>query len=449
MLCFSTKWGCGAGLLTLLYGPIPLIGLVHRWGVAMSEMPMAPTRRQLENFENADYSQEDVDQLRAEIHARVLGHRALLGLPTNGDSLLEEDSTKEFIRRSHAAQREEYRAKEAKFVAKRGQALLRRHFADGWEVSPDRVEPVISVVESETEDSDLFRLTTLLWSVPVSRGYGRRLRFLVRDNANGKLIGIFALTDPVFNLRARDEWIGWNADDRRARLVNVMDAYIVGAVPPYSHLLGGKLVASLMTSQEVCEAFIAKYGNTEGIISQQKKHAQLVLITVTSALGRSSLYNRLKLPGLLEFERIGMTEGWGHYHIPADLFLLMRNLLRLVDHDYWWRHRFGMGPNWKMRVVRAALAEAGLPEDLMRHGIHREVFAAPLAPASREFLRGEDSSLVVCRPRAPEIGRCAVDRWLIPRAKRRPDYRSWTREATWIQMMDEPPPPWQLSLGIP
>ncbi len=34
------------------------------------------------------------------------------------------------------------------------------------------------------------------------------MRYLVYDRNNDKLIGIFALTDPVFNLRVRDAWIG-------------------------------------------------------------------------------------------------------------------------------------------------------------------------------------------------------------------------------------------------
>ncbi len=160
-------------------------------------------------------------------------------------------------------------------------------------LSPEEVDPYISLVKADTEDAALFRLATLLWSVPVSRGYGRRMRFLVRDRANGKLLGLFALTDPVFNLKARDTWIGWTADERRQRLVDAMDAHIVGAVPPYSTLLGGKITAALMSSQEVCDIFASKYNQQTGIISQQCKHAQLLLITVTSALGRSSLYNRL------------------------------------------------------------------------------------------------------------------------------------------------------------
>ncbi len=272
----------------------------------------------------------------AELHERIrvelLAHLALIGL----DPLVpapDQTYTKDLVRSRHAAQRAEFREGEQQFLFRHGRKLL-PHFAEGREVIPEAVDPAISLVISETEDADLFRLATLLWSVPVSRGYGRRLRFLVRDRANGKLIGIFALTDPVFNLQARDSWIGWDVDDRRQRLVHVMDAHVVGAVPPYSSLLGGKITAALMTSQEVCDAFAAKYSHRSGIISQQYKHAQLVLITVTSALGRSSLYNRLKLPGVLEFLHIGQTTGWGHFHIPQPLFFLMRELLRREGHAY-------------------------------------------------------------------------------------------------------------------
>src|SRR3546814_18344755 len=84
-------------------------------------------------------------------------------------------------------------------------------------------------------------MASLYWQVPVSDGYGRRMRFLVWDQAHGKLIGIFALGDAVFNQAARDAVIGWDHHRRSAALVNLMDAYVLGALPPYSHLLGGKL----------------------------------------------------------------------------------------------------------------------------------------------------------------------------------------------------------------
>lgn len=96
----------------------------------------------------------------------------------------------------------------------------------------------------------------------------------------------------------------------------------MGAVPPYAQLLGGKLVASLIGSREVASHYRSKYGRTTGIISGKQKRAQLALVTVTSAFGRSSIYNRLHLREqpfdassltLAKLERIGETTGYGHF----------------------------------------------------------------------------------------------------------------------------------------
>jgi hypothetical protein len=375
-------------------------------------------------------SEEDVDDLRRLIRENFLAHLNAIGLIGSIDNNVQRFDSKEVIRAYHAAHRTEYRMRECKFVEKFGRKLL-NNFADGCEIVPNAIEPILCPVASDSYDSALFRLATLLWSVPVSRGYGRRMRFLVRDKSNGKLMGLFALADPVFNLRARDSWIEWNVNDRRQRLVNVMDAFVVGAVPPYTHLLGGKVVASLMSSQEVCDAFAAKYCDSRGIISGEQKHPHLALITVTSALGRSSLYNRLKLPGMVEFLRIGMTEGWGHFQVPEKLFLDMRRLLELEGHPYASGHEFGQGPNWRMRVVRAALIKVGLDPNLMRHGIAREVYAVPLAQNWREFLCGRAKTCDVQRHSATEISRLAVQRWMVPRASRNPEYYNWTRCNTW------------------
>src|SRR2546421_5925097 len=384
--------------------------------------------------EDYNYFEEcSLAELRERIRIELLAQLALIGLdPSSSES--DRLDTKELIRACHAQQRAAFRASEQQFLVRYGRALL-SHFAGGSEVTPDAVDPQISLVLSGTEDAALFRLATLLWSVPVSRGYGRRLRFLVRDRANGKLLGLFALTDPVFNLKARDTWIGWSVDERRQQLVHVMDAHIVGAVPPYSLLLGGKVTAALMASQEVCDAFAAKYNHRSGIISQQYKHAQLLLITVTSALGRSSLYNRLKLPGTVDFVHIGQTTGWGHFHIPQPLFLLMRELLRREGHTYASGHQFGQGPNWRLRVAREALRRVGLDPHMLQHGISREIYGVPLVPNWRECLRGEEEIGAAVRSSAATIGTLAVNRWLIPRAIRYPDYVRWTRETTWEQLV--------------
>ena len=305
---------------------------------------------------------------------------------------------------------------------------MQKHLADGIDVQPEYIRPRLELIDAHTWQSDLFRLASLSWSVPVSEGFGRRLRYLVWDDYNKKLIGIMALGDPVFNLKARDDVIGWNAADRSKRLVNILDAYVLGAIPPYNFLLGGKLIASLIRTKEVRDHFKRKYGSTRGIISKKKKHAQLVMVTTSSSLGRSSVYNRVRLGTQSYLHPIGFTSGWGHFHIPDSLFLEIRAYLRRIRHGYVDAHRFGSGPNWRLRTIRAAFDELGFKADLLKHGIKREMFVCELAANAGRVLRGEAKRATYRGLKTvEEVGALARERWLVPRASRVPEYKNWKK----------------------
>jgi Domain of unknown function (DUF4338) len=155
------------------------------------------------------------------------------------------------------------------------------------------------------------------------------MRFLVWDESVHKIMGIIALGDPVFNLNVRDQFIGWSAEERSRRLVDIMDAYVLGAVPPYSSILGGKLIASLLRTTEIRDSFIARYANSRGVISKKKKRPILAMVTTTSALGRSSVYNRVVLGGAQYLQPLGFTKGYGHFHVDGDLFGDIRRYLEL------------------------------------------------------------------------------------------------------------------------
>ena len=372
----------------------------------------------------------DRDLLRNEIER----HLARVGL--NG-GLARDDLSKEAIRHIHRFHREAAQRRIRRALGSKVERFV-EEIANGDEVDPENIRPELVEARAGSRTGDLFRFAALLWSIPVSQGYGRRLRFLVRDQSNGKLIGIFALGDPVFNLRVRDEWIGWNQQGRRDRLVNVMDAYVVGAVPPYSSLLGGKLITSLIASQEVANAFEERYGSKAGLISRRQKRARLTLVTVTSALGRSSIYNRLKLmrrasgrtgQPAVELLRLGTTTGYGHFQITDELFAQLRAVLQEDGHTYADGHQFGDGPNWRIRVARQALQSLGLePDDVLRHGIRREVYAMPTATNSREFLAGRADAPRFDHLSVDEISDLARGRWLVPRSERKPNYREFHRE---------------------
>ena len=371
---------------------------------------------------------------REALRGKIQRHLEAIGL--NGhrpDDVL----SKEAIRHIHRFHRESKQQRIRKALGNKIDRFM-EEIANGDEVEPENIQPELVDVRAGRRTGDLFRFAALLWSIPVSQGYGRRLRFLVRDRANGKLIGIFALGDPVFNLRVRDEWIGWDHQDRRERLVNLMDAYVVGAVPPYADLLGGKLVASLIASQEVANKFEERYGNTAGLISGKRKQARLAVVTVTSALGRSSMYNRLKLtanaPGkdaetVVELLQLGSTMGYGHFQITEDLFSQLRRVLQEDEHKYADGHQFGDGPNWRIRVARKGLESLGMNADeILKHGIKREVYAMPIASNSRRFLSGEHRQPIFNRLTVDEISVLARNRWLVPRSKRLPRYQGFRRE---------------------
>lgn len=372
------------------------------------------------------------NESRRQLAAAILSHLETLGL-TGEPSTNGHRPDKASIRAMHGVHREE-RAQRVRKALRGKEAKLLARLATGAEVRPADVTPRLVTVPSDGPDAELFRFATLLWSVPVSSGYGRRLRFLVIDESNEKLIGVIGLTDPVFNLAARDRWIGWDAEGRQERLVHVMDAFVLGAVPPYSALLGGKLVASLVASSEVGEAFDQRYGSRIGEISGRSKNPRLALVTVTSALGRSSLYNRLSLKApadphgqraiLVEAIRLGETLGYGHFHLTDALFGEVRDLLRAKGHPYADGNRFRQGPNWRMRVVRAGLIELGIDPERMRHGVAREVIAIPRAANAVRYLAGDDQAPKMRTPTVTELGTAARERWIVPRAARRSEYQS-------------------------
>lgn len=350
------------------------------------------------------------------------------GFDVNGDRIVLHSTSKEFLRRvhEHAVRAEVGRAKSS---LSRHETRLLSYIANGNEVDPNRVRPVIVRVLPDTEYARLFRYASLHWSIPISNGYGRRMRFLVLDEYNGKLIGLLGLCDPVFSLRARDEWIGWGFEQRRQRLVHVMEAYVLGAVPPYSQLLFGKFIAMVAASIEIREAFRKQYTGRETVIRQRYCPADLALVTTTSALGRSSVYNRLRYRDRLIMQSVGYTTGWGTFHFANGLYekildFAHANCVGTAKAQGWGGGEFRN----RLEVVRKCLKTLGLPTEWIRHQVRREIFVAPLASNAREFLRGMTDTLDYYDEGIDAYFEFFRERWLIPRAQRDGSYRSFRRE---------------------
>lgn len=362
---------------------------------------------------------------RERLRAKVLRSLRSQGFRIHAGRLVPPDANdKEQVRALHTGAVRHQIERSRTGLARHERRLL-RFIASGSEIDPARIRPRLVLVQPGSEDELLFRYTRLHWSIPVSAGYGRRLRFVVYDEFNGKLMGVFGLSDPVYSLGPRDRWIGWTPSQRKARLQCAMELFVLGAVPPYSQLLCGKLIALLATSSEVQRAFRRKYGGERAFISGKPLDGRLALLTTTSALGRSSLYNRLTFQGEPVFRSLGFTQGSGEFHFGNGFYDELRELA-IAHCDASAKHaRWGEGFRNRRELVRKALPLLGLSRELVYHGVRREIFAAPLASNTNPFLRGEQQRLRPFGHTAAELFAWFRERWLLPRARRDARYRSF------------------------
>ncbi len=293
---------------------------------------------------------------------------------------------------------------------------LRKYFASEKDIDVEKIKPRLIYFDSKDKlHNKIFSAATKSWSTPVSSGYGRRMRFLVWDDGNDKLIGIIGLCDPVIGLNVRDNYIGWNKETKEKRLYNVLTAYILGSVYPYNELLGAKLVALLATSKEVTDKFREKYEGRVTHIRKERKIPELVMIDTMGAFGKSSIYNKLK-----GWKFIGYTKGQTHYHLSTNGFYEeAEKILKEINHPIIFSYKYGNGPNWKIRVIKEVLAIIGLKEEkILTLGTKRAYYIAPLIKNWREFLNGQTDKVERTEKTSEELFEYWKKRWF-PKGKKR------------------------------
>ncbi|MFZ3166730.1 MAG: Druantia anti-phage system protein DruA [Candidatus Methanoperedens sp.] len=375
-----------------------------------------------------------VDETQQAQELRQIIFRKLLSFgyvyQSNGELKPPDSTDKNSIRVFHEDRHRHVLQSNKEWIIKHEEKVF-NYFANGDDIDISSISPKLINVQDIQRNQDLFRYATYLWSIPVSQGYGRRMRYLVMDSSNNKLIGIIGLTDPVIGLKARDDWIGWTRNQKEDRLWHTLDSYVLGAVPPYNLLLGGKIVAALLTSNEIRNDFKKKYENKKAVISGKRRKGHLALVTTNTALGKSSMLSRLYYtPGGYNektdaknrrelWHHVGWTSGYGHFHLNSGLADEMIDYLQEVGDPIIVKHRFGQGPHWKMRVIRNCLQRINLNgNNLLYHGIKRGFYGAPLTPNFKEYLCGKTNELEYYDQTAEDISTYIKDRYIIPRAKR-------------------------------
>jgi hypothetical protein len=374
-----------------------------------------------------------MDSLGERLRGLVLEHLRAMGFETeegrHGIRSLQAPLGKENLRKLHGEAR--------RFILQEHQGWIRQawprlspYFARGGQVVPERIRPVLVEVV-EPWQGDLFRLARLTWSLPYSKGYGRRLRFLILDAGNPApsgspfLIGILALQSPPLSFPPRDRRFRY-PPGRKVELVNqTMDIQTLGAVPPYSDLLGGKLVALAAASNEVRQAYRRKYGGRRTEIEGRILPAHLVALTTTSAFGRSSLYNRLHYRGEPIAISLGYTEGYGTFHLEV-LYPLFREFLEAQGVST--KGGYGVGPRIKWQTCVRALERLGLSRSLLRHALRREAFLFPLIHNLEDYMEGRAAEPLYRDLPFEDLAAYWRERWLLPRAGRVNGWHAWEPE---------------------
>jgi hypothetical protein len=190
---------------------------------------------------------------------------------------------------------------------------------------------------------------------------------------------------------------------------NMLEITTCGAVAPYNHILGGKLVSLLMLSPQVADDYWRRYGGEPAIISSMMKNtrvvpdSRLVFLGTTSLYAHgSSQYNRLRLPpGIIapdqeeiRFEFLGYTGGFGTVQFPEET---TRAVQRVLVKEAGFRNInniFGEGRSPKFRMMRAGLKLLGFDsETVMQHHQRRCIIGIGLCPQAGDFLLGKNKEL--------------------------------------------------------
>lgn len=236
------------------------------------------------------------------------------------------------------------------------------------------------VICKEQWQNDLWRIIKLThWSMPPNEYLGRRKRILVFDG--DYLLGLIGLASCVWGLKARDSWIGWNVAQKTKKINYVLDAYILGAIPPYNDKYrGSKLLAYIVASNEIRNLWKKEYGLAPAAI------------VTTTLFGHSAVLNRIRHEDRKLWMQLGYTRGLGTMHFSMQTIKLAKELLDKKKINVLGSMKDA--PNWKIRLMRIAIEAAGLrANDFLTHGYKRGIYIMESATNSQNFLLGNSKQM--------------------------------------------------------
>lgn len=243
------------------------------------------------------------------------------------------------------------------------------------------------VVPKSADETDWLMLRVFISSFQFDQNPGRFVKFLVYDEVTGKYLGVVSLGSDVISITCRDEWIGWDKTTKLGGKLNnsAIGTTIVPTQPFGYNFLGGKLVASLLTTKVVSDVWKDLYDDT------------LVGITTTSLYGGHSMYQRIPF-----WREMGKSKGAISLKPDDDIYEVWHHYVKEHMADEYNRKvkskdtTNGPVTGIKQQILSIIFRAVGISPSKYKHGFERGVYYAPLYENTREYLQGKitDAELV-------------------------------------------------------
>ena len=275
----------------------------------------------------------------------------------------------------------------------------------------ENLKPSIRLAESDADKSTWGMLRVFCHTMSFDANPGRNLKFLVYDEVTGKYLGATSLGSDVMVIKGRDDFIGWTAEDRikGKMLRNTTIGSCIMSTQPFGYnFLGGKLVASILTTKYVRDIWKEKYDDT------------LVGFTTTSLYGSNSMYN-----GIPYWHRCGKSAGKIAIKPDNTVYTKWHQWLKDNRGDEYLektKQKEGVsGPKTgvKQIIINMMFNELGIKASQYQHGFQRGIYFAPIYKNTKEFLQRKiDDSELVLKPKFEKDIDGIMD-WWKPKAIKR------------------------------
>jgi hypothetical protein len=274
----------------------------------------------------------------------------------------------------------------------------------------EALQPRIRHVSSPQDEMDWLMLRVFSHTMEFDQNPGRFLKFLVYDEVSNKYLGAVSLGSDVITITVRDNWIGWTKEDRiGGKLNNSAIGTCIMATQPFGYnFLGGKLVASLLTTKAVSDTWERLYNN------------KLAGLTTTSLYGGHSMYQRIPF-----WKEMGKSKGAISIKPDDEIYQYWHEYVKQHMPDEYHKKTFkenttsGPVTGIKQQIISMIYKVTNTNASKYKHGFERGVYYAPLYENTQEFLQGKitEDQLIPLKKLDKDID--AVLDWWKPKAIQR------------------------------